>query len=295
VQLTHEQISEALKHVGQVDDLKVWLEMGMALKAELGEAGRPLWDNWSRNSTKFDENDQNKTWDSIEADGEIKLGTLIKYAKEGGWQYPRGYSNGTAAPSAQLLYTQDDLALLFTKGNGDDLRYVAKWGQWYQWRDGIWRRDDTLHVFDMVRALCRRESAQLPPEEKSTSKLKRELNDARTIAAVERLTKSDRRHAATVDQWDSNLMLLNTPGGTVDLETGQLRASRREDYCTKITAVTPAITADCPNWKKFLQQVLPDDELVAFLQRMAGYMLTGQVNEHALFFFYGTGSTVNPP
>ena len=32
-----------------------------------------------------------------------------------------------------------------------------------------------------------------------------------------------------------------------------------------------------------------DPDLVAFLQRVAGYALTGTVREHALFFFYGTG------
>jgi putative DNA primase/helicase len=203
------------------------------------------------------------------------------------------YNGGGASPAdaqPSVLYTQDSLALLFTKENGEELRFVAMWGQWFKWQDCVWRRDETLHVFDMVRTLCRRVSTELPPEDKSTNKLKRELSDARTIAAVERLAKSDRQHAATITQWDANLMLLNTPGGIIDLETGRLRPSQPHDYCTKITAVAPAITADCPNWKKFLKRVLPDDELVEFLQRMAGYILTGNVNEHALFFFYGIGS-----
>ena len=34
-----------------------------------------------------------------------------------------------------------------------------------------------------------------------------------TVAAVEKLSRSDRRFAATVDQWDVDPMLLNTPGG----------------------------------------------------------------------------------
>jgi hypothetical protein len=86
VQLTHEQIAEALKHVGPVDDRDVWLKVGMALKAELGEAGRPLWDDWSRTSTKFDEPEQDKTWETINGDGDITIGTVLKAAKEGGWE-----------------------------------------------------------------------------------------------------------------------------------------------------------------------------------------------------------------
>jgi putative DNA primase/helicase len=33
-----------------------------------------------------------------------------------------------------------------------------------------------------------------------------------------------------------------------------------------------------------------DNELIRFLQRMAGYTLTGMTTEHALFFLYGTGA-----
>ena len=57
---------------------------------------------------------------------------------------------------------------------------------------------------------------------------------------------------------------------------------------TKITAVAPG--GDCPLWLAFLIRVTDGDlELIAFLQRMAGYCLTGSTREHALFFAYGTG------
>jgi putative DNA primase/helicase len=106
--------------------------------------------------------------------------------------------------------------------------------------------------------------------------------------AVERLARADRAHAATVEQWDADPWLLNTPGGTVDLRRGELRPHRRADYCTKQTAVTPR--GDCPRWLAFLEWATRGDpELVAFLRRMFGYCLTGSVEEHALFFNYGTG------
>jgi putative DNA primase/helicase len=103
------------------------------------------------------------------------------------------------------------------------------------------------------------------------------------------LARSDRQHAATVDQWDADLWLLNTPGGMVDLRTGKLRPATREDCATKITAATPG--GDCPLWLKFLRDVTAGDkELQAFLQRVCGYILTGVTFEHALFFLYGTGA-----
>jgi hypothetical protein len=62
-----------------------WLHIGMALRCELGEAGRPIWDAWSKRSTKFNEADQDKTWNSLEADGGITIATLFGLAREGGW------------------------------------------------------------------------------------------------------------------------------------------------------------------------------------------------------------------
>jgi putative DNA primase/helicase len=50
-------------------------------------------------------------------------------------------------------------------------------------------------------------------------------------------------------------------------------------------------SAACPTWQRFLHQVTAGDvSLQEFLQRMAGYCLTGLTSEHALFFIYGTGA-----
>lgn len=101
----------------------------------------------------------------------------------------------------------------------------------------------------------------------------------------------DRRHAATADEWDADLWRLNTPGGVVDLRTGEIRPHDRADRMTKITTITPVPGRPCPTWQRFLGQVTGgDDALMAYLQRMAGYCLTGATSEHALFFLYGTGA-----
>ncbi|HVL21302.1 MAG TPA: hypothetical protein VM422_10035, partial [Amaricoccus sp.] len=49
------------------------------------------------------------------------------------------------------------------------------------------------------------------------------IASAKTVAAVERLAKADRRLAATTDEWDANPWALNTPAGVVDLRTGKIR------------------------------------------------------------------------
>lgn len=58
---------------------------------------------------------------------------------------------------------------------------------------------------------------------------------------------------------------------------------------TQITAVYPA--GSCPTRHSFLDRATASDEsLKNYLQRTAGYCLTGVTNEHALFFGYGTGA-----
>ena len=180
-------------------------------------------------------------------------------------------------------FSDEALALRFADRHAEDLRYVAAWGKWMQWTGNVWRQDYTLTAFSLARTVCREQSAIA-----NDPHIAENLASAKTIAAVERLAKADRRLAATIDQWDADLWVLNTPGGVIELRTGKLRPNQPSDYCTKITAVAP--DGDCPIWLGFLDRVTGGDkELQQFLQRIAGYSLTGDISAHALFFAHGSG------
>jgi putative DNA primase/helicase len=76
---------------------------------------------------------------------------------------------------------------------------------------------------------------------------------------------------------------------TIELRTGLSRPPRREDYCTKATAVEPG--GDCPRWRQFLGEITDGDaDLQSYLRRVAGYCLTGVTTEHVMFFCWGTGA-----
>lgn len=172
--------------------------------------------------------------------------------------------------------TEDGLALSFCSAR-PMLRYVALWSRWMTWTGSVWREDDTLAVYDLIRAHVR-----------ATTGNKGKWLKASVIAAVERLAKSDRRYAAVADQWDAHDWWLNTPAGIVDLTTGISVPSDPSAYLTKSTAASPG--GDCPTWLRFLDQVTDGDaEFVGFLQRICGYAATGSTREHALFFLYGPG------
>jgi len=183
-------------------------------------------------------------------------------------------------------FSDDAVASAFSERHAD-LRYTAAWAQWHRWDGKVWKEDETLHVFDLARAVCRDIALTV---EKAPA-IARGLNDASTIAAVERLARADRCHAAIVSQWDSDPWMLNTPGGIIDLRADHIRPALPTDYCTKMTAVAPAgESAECPHWLDFLDRVTNGDvKLQAFYQRMSGYCLTGFTREDVLFFAHGTG------
>lgn len=188
-------------------------------------------------------------------------------------------------------YSDDSLADVFAERYNGDLMFVAPWKRWMVWTDSVWRHDETLRATDMARRVCREQGneALVRPELASKARsIATALTSARTIGNVEKLARSDRRMAASADQWDHDVWALNTPGGIVDLTTGLLRPARKDDFVTKSTSVTPG--GACPTWLNFLNVATEGDtELVAYLRRMVGYCLTGVTREHALFFVYGTG------
>jgi putative DNA primase/helicase len=190
-------------------------------------------------------------------------------------------------PTEETVWgTEDALALTFTRRYQRDWRYVAAWGKWLMWDGQRWRSEDTLAATDLIRQVCRHASLKA-----ASVKTAAKLAASSTVSGVERLARADRRHAGTTEEWDADAWLINTPGGVVDLRTGRMRPHERVDRMTKVTTATLKPGATCPNWLQFLDQATGGDAtLVAYLQRVFGYCLTGSTQEHALFFLYGTGA-----
>ncbi|MBW8846764.1 MAG: bifunctional DNA primase/polymerase [Burkholderiales bacterium] len=185
-------------------------------------------------------------------------------------------------PSPQ--HSDDQLALAFAGKVHPGLRYTPGMG-WLAHGEHHWRRDDNLHRMTLARALCRdaAKQAERPNERKA-------LASARTINAVVSLAQSDQRLLVPADAWDADAFALNTPAGLVNLRTGTIRP-RLGDLVARVTRVSPDFAAAHPTWSGFLDSVCGGDaELVGFLQRMAGYLLTGDRREQKLFFIWGKGS-----
>lgn len=84
-ELTLEDIAGALEFL-DYESREVWVQMGMAIKAEFGEAGWDVWDEWGQRSAVYDAAAAKASWKSFRGDA-IGIGTLVQAAKTSGWSF----------------------------------------------------------------------------------------------------------------------------------------------------------------------------------------------------------------
>ena len=124
---------------------------------------------------------------------------------------------------------------------------------------------------------------------------------ARRHAGADRLESRDGCYAAIdlakaepsvrlkLESLDAHPTWLNTPTGTLDLQTGEVWNHRFEDYLTRITTAAYDPAATCPRWEAFLAEVIPSKGVRSFMQRSVGLTLTDITSEQCLWFLYGLG------
>lgn len=187
------------------------------------------------------------------------------------------------------------LAMRVVETSSGVLRYVPAQGRWLVWEGGRWRPDTGLRAEDTVKIELRRIATRLEGEGATAKEQAAAQGKAQAIAsgakasAVRTLVQSDRAIAVEVDTLDHDKWTLNTPAGMVDLKTGLMLPPDPNALCTKTTGVAPA-TRPHPEWSRFLHEATGGDvELQQYLQRLAGYCLTGSTEEQMFAFFYGPG------
>lgn len=187
--------------------------------------------------------------------------------------------NVVAFPGAmQTEVSEDSIAIAFTREFGASMRYDHDVGKWYQWLTTHWAPQSVPVAFHYARQLGRRLG------------LGKRMHCKSSVAAgAEKFARADPIHAVTSAAWDSDPWMLGTPGGTLDLRTGKMHIARQDEGITKVTKYRPE-NKPAERWLQFLRDATRDDaEMMTYLQRVAGYCLTGLTSEHALFFIYGPG------
>lgn len=205
--------------------------------------------------------------------------------------------NGHAVEPIDLPRCSDaGNARRFANDHRGDVLYCAPLKTWFLWDGRRFARDESGDVMRLAKATAGGiiAEAQIAADEASRRELLRHALKSESEPALRHmltLAQSEPGIGCLPSHLDADPWILNTPSGVVDLRTGGLRPAKREDRCTKITAAPYEPDARHPVWESFLDRVLPDTDVQAFVERVAGYCLTGDVSEEKVFFVHGPAAS----
>lgn len=178
---------------------------------------------------------------------------------------------------------------------GDRVRYAADAQRWYVWDGQRWEQDRrnrvlnlTKDVIDSIRLDALRVEGPDRQELLEWAKKSESIDRRRAMLAG---AQAEPSLVVTADDWDRDTDLLVVRNGTLDLRTGQLRESKREDLCSQLAEVDYDPDATAERWLGHINFLCDGDPiLAAYIQRAAGYTLTGSVDGRSFFFLEGSGS-----
>ncbi|MDR8394452.1 phage/plasmid primase, P4 family [Aliifodinibius sp. S!AR15-10] len=184
----------------------------------------------------------------------------------------------------------------FVDKYGDKIRYDIDEEQWLYWNGTKWERDPTgLYVMGMAKRLVEslyERAQQIDDQERAKYKQKharKSANEAR-LKAMMSLATTFPNIKVSKDQLDQHPLLVTLDNLTIDLQDWKKLKLNPNHLITKQLPFAFNSEATCPKWKKFISQIMDDNqEIIDFLQQAIGYSLTGLTSEQCLFFLYGSG------
>lgn len=179
-----------------------------------------------------------------------------------------------------------------------NIHYVYDAKAWLRWINGAW-------CWDVDGAAVRSLAAQLPQQIYNEGGL--HLADAEYFAKWARTSQKERTIESSVSLLqdseqvrlplalvDADLFKVGIDGGrsVLDLKTGRSRPAQQSDFITKTLTVNHlGDSAKAIRWQAFLVQVFGNDpELINWVKRWCGYLLTGITTEQVFVFCFGLGA-----
>lgn len=187
-------------------------------------------------------------------------------------------------------------AELFSARFGGEFRFNHFREMWLHYESPCWRPDADKAVYraatDFVRSE-QREALDIADRAERADAIAFAMK-AESSASLDNLVKCATWNPIFADKgenWDADPWSLATNNGVVDLRTGLLRPGNPTDRITLKCSVDYKPSAPCARWWTFLGEIFgADDELVEFVWRLCGYIITGQTTERVVPMFYGRGA-----
>ncbi len=199
-----------------------------------------------------------------------------------------------ASALGEIHFTDAGNAQRLCHIHGDRIRWCSDIG-WLSFNGKHWDRVDDNVVVGLAKdvPISMLEQAAATEKEGLRRKLAEwsiESEAASALRAMASLVKSEPGIPISTNDLDSEKWLLNVRNGTLDLRTGELLPHTPNDLITMLAGTEYEPDASAPNWERFISSIMCEDkEMIAFLQRFCGYMLTGCTHEQCFAFLSGGG------
>jgi putative DNA primase/helicase len=229
----------------------------------------------------------NKCADEFERTGDWPNNDLASRATNG---------NGHTRAAGPFPLTDFGNAERLVGAHGHHIRHVAAMG-WFVWDGRRWAPDDAgelqRRAKNTARALYHDAgNCDDDAERKRILTWARASESEPRLRAMVNLAASERAVVARASEMDPDPYSLNVLNGTINLHTGELEPHNPTRLITKLAPVIYDPYARSERWEKFLTRITGNDpDLLAFLQRLAGYTITGVTDEEILAFLHGPGAT----
>lgn len=192
------------------------------------------------------------------------------------------------------------MAERFLEDHGSVLRHVHGIG-WYEWDGTRWlvdeKRVDLSCAVETVKNALRALEDMGGDERDDLYKDIRKSESASGLEGMVKIASARPPMSVASKQLDADPYLFNTPTGTVNLITADMTDCCREDLITKVAGAGLDGSEDpeqgdggAAEWEAFLERILPDPDVRAFVQRLFGYAMLGKVTEHVMPIFTGEGA-----
>lgn len=201
----------------------------------------------------------------------------------------------TPTPQTEPFFSDLRYADAFIARHRNRIRYITTEKVWLIFDESSgWQRDDDGLAIRGLAADFARElyaaSFDRSRSEPTSSRQTAALGNASRLKPMLAFAQCHAHLRLTSNSLDLDPLLVGVENGSLDLSTGHFLPHHPERLITRRLAVSYDPRGTAPVFEQFLAEVQPDLSVRAFLQRWAGYCLSGSLCEHVLPFHFGTGS-----
>jgi phage/plasmid-associated DNA primase len=315
----------------RVDDYNNWIEIGMIIKNEIGDEGFDIWYKWSEKSEKFNSSEIFKKWTSFNYNGSLGIGSLMRYLKEDNEEIYRelvSYKRTNVEEMIMKIVRNEEdshikLAELYKLVNPDkfvigmqkgDIEYL------YYYYDDISGRilldssnteymrgvkniiEEIDKIIDFKEKTYKNKIEK--EDETSVKKLKIQKEELKILKRIRKNLGSKSTYMAIkdtivplywrdniIDKIDSQHNLLGFEDGVYDLDEGEFRKAKPEEYVSMTTKYNyPQANEEIQTEiKKILKEMFKTEEDYESLLFELSYGLHGYKKYDIISIWTGRG------